>query len=150
MYKRIGAHRVRAAFEALSQGDFVSPLDGVAPDVHHLFPGDNALGGERHSRDAMERWFKRLHVLFPEISFDIREVSVRGWPWDMRIAVQWIDHGKAADGEPYKNEGVHWIRIHRGRAVRIHAYLDTEKVTAALERMGNAGISEAAAPPITD
>ena len=150
MYKRIAARRARRAFDALNRSDFEPALNGVAPDVHHLFPGDNALGGERHSREAMARWFERLHTLFPQISFEVREISVKGWPWDMRVAVQWTDHGQAADGEPYDNQGAHWIRIRRGKAVRIQAYLDTDKVTASLERMGQAGITEAAAPQITD
>lgn len=150
MYKRIAARRARGVFDALSRGDFKAIVDEVPPEVHHLFPGDNALGGERHSREGMKRWFERLHALFPEVTFEVTEVAVKGWPWDLRVAVQWTDHGRAADGEPYENRGAHWIRIHRGKPVRIQAYLDTDKVTAALERMSGAGIQEAAAQPITD
>jgi ketosteroid isomerase-like protein len=150
MYKRIAARRARGVFDALSRGDFRTVVDEVPPEVHHLFPGDNALGGERHSREGMQRWFERLHALFPKISFEITEVAVKGWPWDLRVAVQWTDHGRAADGEPYENRGAHWIRIHRGKPVRIQAYLDTDKVTAALDRMSRAGIQEASAHPITD
>lgn len=150
MYKRIAARRARGVFEALNRGDNESVLGELPPVVHHLFPGENALGGERHSRDGMRRWFERLNALFPEISFEVKEVAVKGWPWDLRVAVQWTDHGKAADGEGYENRGAHWIRIRRGKPVRIQAYLDTDKVTAALERMSRAGISEAAAQPITD
>src|SRR5919204_1934293 len=122
MYKRIAARRVRGVFEALSDGDFESALGGVPHDVHHLFPGGNALGGERHSREALRRWFERLQALFPDITFEVREVAVKGPPWDLRVAVQWTDHGRAADGEPYENRGAHWIRIHRGKPVRIQAY----------------------------
>ena len=150
MYKRIAVRRTRQAFDALSDGHLRAVVDEVHPEIHHLFPGDNALGGERHSREAMERWFERLHALFPEISFDITDVAVKGWPWNMRVAVQWTDHGRAADGEPYENRGAHWIRIRRGKPVRIQAYLDSDKVTAALERMRRAGIQEAGAQPIAD
>ena len=31
----------------------------LAPDVRHVFAGDCVLGGERHSREAIERWFER-------------------------------------------------------------------------------------------
>jgi ketosteroid isomerase-like protein len=150
MYKRIAARRIRRAFDALGRGDLETMVQDLPPDVHHLFPGDNALGGERHSRDAMKRWLERIRVLFPELSFDVRDVAVKGWPWDLRVAVQWTDHGRGADGEPYENHGAHWIRIHRGKPVRIQAYLDTDKVTAALERMSRAGIEEASAPQITN
>ena len=150
MYKAIARRRARAVFDAIGRGDWEGVLDGVAPDVHHVFPGDNAVGGERHSREAMRLWLERLGRLFPQIRFDVKRVGVTGPPWDMWVAVEWSDRGECADGLPYDNEGSHWIRIHRGKATYIHAYLDTEKVTAACRRMAAAGIEEAGAGPITD
>jgi ketosteroid isomerase-like protein len=67
MYKAIARRKVRGLFEALSRGDWEAAMSDVAPDVHHVFPGDNAIGGERHSREAMERWFERLYRLIPEM-----------------------------------------------------------------------------------
>jgi ketosteroid isomerase-like protein len=148
MYKRIAAARVRQVFAAIGAADHEAALRGVAEDVHHVFPGDNALGGERHSRAAMLRWFERIGRLIPEVEFEVERVTVKGPPWDMWIAVKWRDWGRAADGLPYENEGAHWIRIHRGRAVRIQAYLDTDRVTAMCERMARAGVEEASAAPI--
>jgi ketosteroid isomerase-like protein len=74
---------------------------------------------------------------------------VRGWPWDTAVAIEWTDRGRTADDEPYENDGAHWIRLRWGKAVAIHGYLDTEKVTAITERLAAAGIEEAAAPPIS-
>jgi ketosteroid isomerase-like protein len=148
MYKTIAKRKARGVFEALSRGDWESTLGDVAPDVHHVFPGDNAIGGERHSADALRRWFERLYRLIPELEFEVRNVSVKGWPWDMMVAVEWTDHGRAADGVPYRNQGAHWIRLRRGKAVYIHAYLDTEKVTAICRRLSESGFEEAAAEPI--
>lgn len=149
MYKTIAARRARKVFAALGTKDIDALLDGVADDVHHVFPGDHPLGGERHSSEAMRRWFERLYTLFPEIDFQVQRVAVRGWPWDMSVAVQWTDRGRAADGEPYENQGAHWIRLQRGKATLIRAYLDTEKVSEGCRRMAAGGIAEAAAPPIT-
>jgi ketosteroid isomerase-like protein len=149
MYKAITRHRARGVFEALSGGDWESTLEGVAPDVHHFFPGDNAIGGERHSKDAMRRWFERLYRLIPDLKFEVRSIAVKGPPWDMMVAVEWADHGHALDGVPYENEGAHWIRLQRGKATYIHAYLDTEKVTAICDRLAAAGVEEASAEPIT-
>jgi ketosteroid isomerase-like protein len=149
MYKAIARRKARGVFEALSRGDWESALKDVAPDVHHVFPGDNAIGGERHSKQAMELWFGRVYRLIPDLQFEVREIAVRGWPWDMKVAVQWADHGHASDGVPYENEGAHWIRLRRGKAVYIHAYLDTEKVTAICRRLAEDGVEEAAAAPIT-
>ncbi|HEX2466964.1 MAG TPA: nuclear transport factor 2 family protein [Solirubrobacterales bacterium] len=150
MYKRIAASRIRRVFDAIGRQDYDAATDGVADDVHHLFPGTNALGGERHSRDALMRWFERLGRLFPQLAFEVQRVSVKGPPWDMWIAVQWTDEGRAADGTPYHNRGAHWIRIRRGRAVFIQAYLDTDLVTPSCQRMAGLGIVEAASPQITD
>jgi ketosteroid isomerase-like protein len=149
MYKAIARRKVNGLFDALGRGDWEAAMADVAPDVHHVFPGDNAIGGERHSREAMERWFARLYRLIPDLHFEVRKVSVRGWPWDMIVAVEWADSGHASDGVAYRNEGAHWIRLRRGKATYIHAYLDTEKVTAICDRLAAAGVEEAAEPPIT-
>jgi ketosteroid isomerase-like protein len=150
MYKRIAAGRTRKVFADLAAGNDADVMKDMADHVHHVFPGDNALGGERHSRQAFGRWLERVRRLIPELDFEVQEVAVKGPPWDMMIAVKWTDHGRAADGVPYENRGAHWIRIKRGKGVAVNAYLDTDKVTAACERMAAAGIEEAAAPPIVD
>jgi ketosteroid isomerase-like protein len=149
MYKAIARRKAKATFDALSRGDWESAVKDVAPDVHHVFPGDNAIGGERHSREAMGRWFERLYRLIPDLHFEVKRIAVRGWPWDMTVAVEWSDHGHASDGVAYENEGAHWIRLRRGKATYIHAYLDTEKVTAICNRLAQDGVEEAAAPPIS-
>lgn len=150
MYKTIVRRKTRDVFDKLSRGEWRETLGDIHPDVHHVFPGDNAVGGERHSRAAMERWFERVFRLFPTLQFDVKQVNVRGWPWDTRVSVEWADHTTPAEGEPYVNEGAHWIRMRWGKAVYIHAYLDTEKVTDACESLAAAGIDEARAAPIID
>ena len=149
MYKAIARRKARGVFESLSRGDWKAAIEDVADDVHHVFPGDNAMGGERHSKQAMERWFERVYRLIPDLQFEVREIAVKGWPWDMKVAVEWADHGHASDGVPYENEGTHWIRLRRGKAVYIHAYLDAEKVTEICRRLAEDGVEEAAAAPIT-
>jgi ketosteroid isomerase-like protein len=149
MYKAIARRRTRAVFAALSRNDLDAVVRDVADDVHHVFPGENALGGERHDRDAFRRWFEREQRLFGDVQYTVERISVKGPPWDMWVAVAWTNRGRAADGEPYSNRGSHWIRLHRGKGTEIHGYLDTEKVTAACQRMAAAGIEEAAAAPIT-
>lgn len=107
------------------------------------------MGGERHSRDAVRRWFERLFRLF-DLRFDVRRVLVAGPPWDLLVGVEWIAHVTPKAGEPYVNEGAHIIRIRRGRIVYFHAYEDSQKVADACRRMADAGIEEAAATPIVD
>ena len=150
MYRALVARRVRGVFDSLNRGDSSTPLADVADDVHHVFPGDHPLGGERHSREALGRWFERLFRLFPGSRFEVKRVAVRGWPWDTSAAVEWVDRVGPAGGEPYVNEGAHWIRIRWGKVTEIHAYLDTQKVAEGCRQMAAAGVEEAAAPPIVD
>ena len=149
MYRWIVARKVAGIFDAIGRHDIEGATKDVADDVHHVFPGDNAMGGTRHSKAAMMRWFERVLFLLPEIEFEIKKVAVRGWPWNTIVLVEWTDHGKARDGVPYENEGAHAIRLRWGKGVYIHAYLDTEKVTAVCDRLAAAGVEEAAAQPIT-
>ncbi len=150
MYKTITKRKAKQVFESISNRDIDAALKGVAADVHHAFPGDNAIGGERHSRDAMRRWFECLFRLFPELKLQVRRVAVKGPPWDMFVAIEWTDHGRASDGVPYENEGAHWIRLRNGKATYIHAYTDPEKITAICDRLASQGVEEAAAEPISD
>ena len=149
MVRTIVARRARGTFEALSEGDWQKEWRVSPTTFHPTFPGDNAMGGERHSREAMERWFERVYRLIPDLNFEVKRVNVRGFPWDLKVAVEWRDWGHAADGVACENEGAHWIRIQRGKATYIHAYLDTEKVTNMCRRLAEGGFKEAAAPPIT-
>jgi ketosteroid isomerase-like protein len=149
IYRLIVARLVRRAFEAVGSGDAEAATGDVDDDVHHIFPGDNALGGERHSKTAMIRWFQRLFYLIPELNFEVKKVAVRGWPWSTVVLVEWRDWGEARDGVPYENEGAHAIHMRWGKADYIHAYLDTEKVSAICERLARSGVEEASAPPIT-
>ena len=149
MYKTIARRKIEGVFDALGRGDWEAGLADVADDVHHVFPGDHALGGERHSREAMGRWFERVYRLIPDLNFEVESVAVRGLPWDMRVAVKWRDFGHTADGEAYENQGAHWIHLRAGKARQIRAYLDTQGLAGSLDRMRAAGNEEAGAPPIT-
>ncbi len=71
MFHAIARRRIHRVFDGLSRGDYSIALNGLADDVHHVFAGDHPLGGERHSRDAVRRWFERVFRLY-ELRFDLR------------------------------------------------------------------------------
>ncbi len=139
---------VRFAFGRLSAGDYRTMLMACASDVEHTFAGEHALGGTRHSKEGLERWFERLFRLFPGLDFEVKRVLVRGWPWRTEAMIEWVDRARPADGVPYVNEGCHVLRFKWGRLVGLHAYLDTQKVEETLDRLAKEGIEEASAPPI--
>ena len=150
MYHAIVRRRAARVFEQLSRGEWEESLADVADDVHHVFPGDHPLGGERHSRAAMARWFERLFRLFPGLRFEVHRVAARGWPWSTWVAVEWTDWTTPASGQEYRNDGAHWIHLRWGTATYIHAYLDTQRVAQACREMAAGGVEEAAAEPIVD
>jgi ketosteroid isomerase-like protein len=150
MYHAIVRRRAAAIFEDLSRGDWRKIVADLTEDVHHLFPGDHPLGGERRTRVAVLAWFERLGRLYPGHEFDVHRIVSRGWPWNTWVSIQWSARLRPQHGEPYTNHGAHWIRIRWGKATYFHAYLDTQLIARSCAAMAAAGIDEAAAPPIVD
>lgn len=148
MYKALVRRRVSAVFHALSDGDYLQVLPGLSPQVHHRFAGDHPLGGERHDREMVRLWFERLYRLFPSLTFELKSVSVSGGPWHTRVSVEWVASVTPAVGLPYQNIGAHVLLIRWGRVVCLHAYEDSQAVALACSVMSDAGIVEAAAPPL--
>ena len=150
MYHLILRRRVARMFEGLSRGEWQPLVASLAERVHHVFPGVHPLGGERHTREGVQRWFERLERLFPEHGFQVRRVSSHGWPWSAWVAVRWSARLRPAVGEPYLNQGTHWLHIRWRKVTGVHAYLDTQIIAEACLRMAQRGVSEAAAEPIGD
>ncbi len=127
MYHLMVRRFARRTFERLTAGDWQPILDGLAPNVHHVYAGQNAVGGTRTSRDDVRRWFERVYRLFPSFHEEVREILVRGWPWDTVAAVQWVatTHSSILD-ETLKMHGVHVVRLRWGRVTELQAYPDTE------------------------
>ena len=150
MYRAFVKHKARGHFANLSAGEWQKMTRDVADDVHHIFPGDHPLGGERHSRAAVERWFERLYRLYPQLEFDIQRVVSR------RLAVGHVDrdrmdrprHVRGWRALSQQRRSLHPAALGQGRLHPRH--LDTQEIAASCERMAAAGIEEAAAQPITD
>jgi ketosteroid isomerase-like protein len=150
MYRRLVARQVEGNFDALTAGDYARVVARLAPDVHHVFEGEHALGGERHSREAVERWFERLWRLCPQIRFTVHRVVSSGPPWNIWAAAEWTAEVSTAAGEPYVNRGTHVINIRNGRVRYLHAYEDSQVVARACDEMARLGVAEADAAPIVD
>ena len=151
MYHVIVRRQVRKIFEGLSRGDWESALGGVAERFEHIFPGDHALGGTRHTKPGLRAWFTRLFSVHPRLRFEIKHIASSGAPWDTTAIIEWRDYAVMADGDTsYVNDGVHVIRLRWGKIVSLHPYLDTQKYAAALRRLAGTGFAAAAAAPIED
>ena len=121
MYKTIARRKARVSSRrsAVATGD--AALADVADDVHHIFPGDNAVGGERHSREAMGRWFERLYRLIPDLNFEVKQRRRPRLAVGHAVAVEWRRPGQPPDGERLRSTRAPTGSAARGKATYIHA-----------------------------
>jgi ketosteroid isomerase-like protein len=149
VYHVVVRGQVRRAFRLLSEGRSDDLVAGMRPDVRHTFPGGHALGGQRHDRESVRLWVERLHRLFPGLTFEILGMASSGPPWRTVVGVEWRNRANLPDGSRYENSRSHILRLRWGRLTSFHAYLhDAEGSAESLRRLADAGVVEAAAPPI--
>jgi ketosteroid isomerase-like protein len=150
MYHTIVRRKLTTVFANLGKGRYEGALQDLAPSFTHTFAGDHAFGGTRRSVASFRRWFERLFLVFPDLSFELRTIVVRGWPWDTTAVVEWTDRASTLDGRGYVNDGVHIICLKWVKVVEFRVYLDTQKIADACRRQAEYGRVEAVAAPIID
>lgn len=148
MYAGIVERKSRAAFEAVNQHDYDAFNKLCRPDVVHHFGGDHALGGTRNTLAGLRLWFERLGRVMPTLNLDVKEVWVKGWPWDTTIILRWTATAQPLDGGVYVNHGVHIVGMRWFKVTSIDANEDSQAVAAVLKRQAACGIDEALAPAI--
>ena len=147
MYHAIVRRKLRHVFSSLSQGNFEPGLAGLASRFDHVFSGTHALGGTRHTKAGMRRWFERLFLLFPKLDFTMGahrhlRPALKPTPWSSGKTLRRLLHGV-----PYVNDGTHFVRLRWGKVVSLHAYLDTQggrRHLPAFSSMGPRGRGRAA------
>ena len=149
MYHSIVKRIARKNFLRVNDKDYDALLGDCAPDIHHRFGGNHALGGERHDREALRQWFGRLGRLAPHLTLTVEDIWVKGLPHDTVIIIRWSATDTPPDGFPYRNHGVHIVRMKWGKVVAIDANEDSQAVAENLARLAAMGIAEAGAAPIT-
>ncbi|MFI6826557.1 nuclear transport factor 2 family protein [Kribbella sp. NPDC050241] len=150
MYHRIVAAQVRKAFAEISAGNWEAMVAGMAPAFTYRFYGDHALGGERHTHDALRRWWERCFRLLPDTRFDVQDILVAGWPWDTRVATAVTVHVGVVDGSHYENVVHQFLRLRWGKITEVRTLEDTAVLEKTLNRLATTGYPEAHALPITD
>jgi len=149
VYRTIVAAQVRKAWKHVDARDHMYVVDGFADEFTYRFVGAHALGGVRHTKEAMDRWFRRVFLLVGDCRFVVDDVLVKGWPWRTRAVVLVRVTGELAGG-PYENDVVQTIDIRWGKITAVTTLEDTQKLERTLDRLAATGIEEARAPPIED
>jgi ketosteroid isomerase-like protein len=148
MYHSIVRQVIIQGFESLSKGDYDALLKQFSPQVHYLFEGQHAMGGERHSLTAVRQWFQRIFRLFPGLQFKVNRVVVSGWPWDTTAAVQLQVAGQLRNGAAYQNGLVQFLKLRWGKVVDVYTLENLQTLMAALDTLAKQGVDEATAAPI--
>jgi SnoaL-like domain len=143
MYHAIVRRIALQNFLRVNRKDYAAILKSCSPDIHHRFAGHQALGGERHDRDALGRWFERLGRLAHTLQLTVHDVWVKGgpWntPWNTTVIMRWSAVQDLPDGSPY----MRW-----GRVFDIDVNEDSQLVAASLQIWAVHGVNEALAAPI--
>ncbi len=149
IYSQIVEKLVRKTFLAVQNHDYQAVLNGVASNnLTHRFAGPNSLGGIRHDKEALGRWFKRVGTVLPELKFDVTNVLVHGRPWNTTVVARWVATCTLENGEQYVNPGIQVIKLCWGKTYDFDVYEDTSAETVGLEKQAKSGIAEASAPQI--
>ena len=148
LYQAIVKRKIRQSFEDVNNHRWDELMRSIAPDVHHRFGGVHAIGGERHDRETLRRWFERLARVLPNLRLEIKEIWVEGWPWHTMVFVQWDGTATLLDGGGYSQHAIHVITLRWGKIAALDVFEDSQEVARALVAQAAAGLDEALAQPI--
>ncbi|MCZ7594917.1 MAG: nuclear transport factor 2 family protein [Hyphomicrobium sp.] len=148
LYSHIVKKKIRETFDHVNNHRWDEALKAVAPHIHHRVSGDHALGGERHDKAAVRRWFERLGRVQPNLRIKVDNIWVKGWPWDTTVFAQWDGTATLLNGDAYVNRGLHVFTLRWGRVHALEEFQDSQAAARGLEAQAAAGIKEAAAEQI--
>ena len=149
IYSYIVKKRIRQTFEYVNNHRWDEVLKPVAQNVHHRLPGTHALGGERHDKETLRRWFERLGRVQPNLRLKVNNIWVKGWPWHTTVFAQWDGTAMLLDGDAsYFNRGLQVITLRWGRIYAIDVFEDSQEAARGLAAQAAAGLEEAVAEQI--
>lgn len=148
-YHAVVKGKIRKSFEMVNEHRYDDLLKGLSnKTLEHSFAGDHALGGKRHDKESLKRWFERLGTVLPDLKIEITDIQIKGNAVKTLAIVRWTATCTLLNGEPYLNKGVHFITLKWGKAVNFDVYEDTKTVSHGLDVQFEGGIKEAKAPKI--
>lgn len=148
LYSGIVEHRIRQTFDHVNHHRWDEALEAVAPHVHHRVSGAHALGGERHDKEAMRRWFERFGRILPNLQIKVNKVWVMGWPWHTTVFARWDGTATLLNGDAYVNRGLHVFTLRWGKVYALEEFQDSQAAAHALAVQTAGGLKEAVAEQI--
>ena len=148
LYASIVKKRIQQAFDHVNNHRWDELMKSIAPNVDHRFLGAHAIGGERHDKETLRRWFERLGRVLPNLHLKINNIWVKGWPWNTTVFVQWDGTATLQNGGGYFQHAIHVITLRWGKIHALDVFEDSQEVARALAAQAATGLEEAAAEPI--
>jgi ketosteroid isomerase-like protein len=149
LYSYIVEKSIRQSFDHVNNHRWNDAVKAVEPHVHHRVSGIHALGGERHDKEALRRWFERMGRVLPTLHITVNRIWVKGWPWNTTVFAQWDGRATLLDGDvSYVNRGLHVFTLRWGRVHALEEFQDSQAAAGALATQARAGLKEALAEPI--
>jgi ketosteroid isomerase-like protein len=148
IYGRIVKSKIRQSFDHVNNHQWDALLNSIAPTVDHRFLGTHAIGGERHDKVTLRRWFERLAHVLPNLHLQINNIWVKGWPWNTTVFVQWDGTATLLNGDPYFQHAIHVITLRWAKIHALDVFEDSQAVADALDTQAAAGLDEAVAAQI--
>jgi ketosteroid isomerase-like protein len=148
IYGYIVKKKIQETFDHVNNHRWEKAVEAVAPHIHHRVSGTHALGGERHDKKALLRWFKRLGSVQPKLQIKVNNIWVNGWPGNTTVFVQWDGSATLLNGEAYVNRGLHVFNLRWGKVYSLEEFQDSEAAANALAIQAEAGLKEAVAEQI--
>jgi ketosteroid isomerase-like protein len=148
LYSYIVKKKIRQTFDHVNHHRWDAALEAVAPRVHHGVSGDHALGGERHDKEALRRWFERLGRVLPTLRITVNNIWVTGWQWHTTVFAQWDGTATLLNGDVYVNRGLHVFTLRWGRVHALEEFQDSQAAARGLAAQAAAALEEAVAEPI--
>jgi ketosteroid isomerase-like protein len=146
LYSYIVKREIRKTFDHVNNHRWEEAVKAVAPNVHHRVAGVHALGGERHGKEALRRWFERLGRVLPTLRITVDNIWVTGWPWNTTVFARWDATATLLNGDAsYVNRGLHVFTLRWGKVHALEEFQDSQAAARALAAQAAAGLEEAAA-----
>jgi ketosteroid isomerase-like protein len=148
LYSYFVEKSIRQSFDHVNNHRWNEAVKAVAPRVHHRVSGAHSLGGERHDKETLRRWFERFGRVLPNVHLKVNNSWVKGWPWHTTVFAQWDGTATLLNGDAYFNRGLHVFTLRWGKVYAIEEFQDSQEVARGLAAQAAAGLKEAVAEQI--
>jgi len=149
IYSYIVKKRIKQTFDHVNNHNWDEAVKAVSSHVQHRVSGSHALGGERHSKEALRIWFERLGRVLSTLHINVNNIWVNGWPWNTTVFVQWDGTATLLNGNSsYVNRGLHVFTLRWGKVYALEEFQDSQAAACGLAAQAASGLEEAAAKQI--